>query len=254
MDSSEHGHEAPRVDPYAPPAVGSANYSYRSIDTLCTVITVSMALLSFAYIGISMCETIGGVLYPNFSDPNAEVSSDSEMMLALGVFGLALFAAPLNIAAVIAVCMFMHRANGNVRVFGATGLQFTPGWSVGYWFIPILNLFKPYQAMREIFTASENPVGDSRQSVVVPGVFTAWWATWMIGSAVSRVETRMAVRGMDAGGMAIPLTWTSTILMVIAAVSLISIVRGINQRQSDWMARSGEGTDGVEQVERFGPA
>src|SRR4051812_40932909 len=35
---------------------------------------------------------------------------------------------------------WIHRANVNVRGFGAEGMTFTPGWSVGWYFVPIANL------------------------------------------------------------------------------------------------------------------
>lgn len=53
--------------------------------------------------------------------------------------------------------LWIYRANLNARGFGATTMEFHPGWSVGYYFIPIMNLFKPYQAMQQIWKASHNP-------------------------------------------------------------------------------------------------
>ena len=35
--------------------------------------------------------------------------------------------------------------------------SFTPGWSVGWFFVPIMNPWKPFQAMREIWQASAEP-------------------------------------------------------------------------------------------------
>ena len=63
---------------------------------------------------------------------------------------------------------WIYRANSNARQLGATGMRFTSGWSIGFCFIPIMNLWKPYQTMKEIWKASANPDfhrnSDCRQS------------------------------------------------------------------------------------------
>ena len=58
-----------------------------------------------------------------------------------------------------------HRANYNARQLGAADMRFTPGWAVGWHFIPIAWFWKPYQAMTEIWRASVNarPTGARRK-------------------------------------------------------------------------------------------
>jgi len=48
-----------------------------------------------------------------------------------------------------------YRASKNVRAFGATGIT-SPVMAVVWWFVPILNLWKPYSVARDIWKAS-NP-------------------------------------------------------------------------------------------------
>ena len=55
------------------------------------------------------------------------------------------------------ILKWIHRANYNSHRLGAENMEFTSGWSIGYYFIPILALFKPYQAMKEIWQTSHNP-------------------------------------------------------------------------------------------------
>lgn len=38
-------------------------------------------------------------------------------------------------------------------------MQFTPRWAIIWWFIPILNLWKPYQVTVEIIKSSDPTVG-----------------------------------------------------------------------------------------------
>jgi len=55
------------------------------------------------------------------------------------------------------ILKWIYRANYNARQLGAEGMNFTPGWSVGWYFVPIATLWKPYQAMKEIWKASHYP-------------------------------------------------------------------------------------------------
>ena len=49
--------------------------------------------------------------------------------------------------------VWQHRSQSNLRRQGC-GLAFTPGWAVGWWLIPMANLWKPFQATRELHKAS----------------------------------------------------------------------------------------------------
>ncbi len=51
----------------------------------------------------------------------------------------------------------IYQSNQNARYLGAKDMAFTPAWSIGIYFIPIVSLWKPYQAMKEIWQASQNP-------------------------------------------------------------------------------------------------
>ena len=56
---------------------------------------------------------------------------------------------------------WIYRAAANVDAASVPGFRFTPGWAVGWHFVPIANLFKPFGAMRQIWNASHgNETGD----------------------------------------------------------------------------------------------
>lgn len=46
----------------------------------------------------------------------------------------------LMVATVIVWCVWQFRGQRNLVAAGRGGLRFTPGWAVGWWFIPIANL------------------------------------------------------------------------------------------------------------------
>jgi hypothetical protein len=82
-------------------------------------------------------------------------------------------------------------ANYNVRQLGAKDLQFTPGWAVGWYFIPIANLFKPYQAMAEIWCAAQSP--ESWPTIARGALLRSWWALILIDGLVTNAATRIAL-------------------------------------------------------------
>lgn len=52
------------------------------------------------------------------------------------------------------LCVWTYRVCRNQEAIGASGLRFTPGWAVAWWFVPVFNLFRPLQVMDEIFRNS----------------------------------------------------------------------------------------------------
>ena len=57
----------------------------------------------------------------------------------------------------ILILKWIYQSSQNARYLGAKDMAFTPAWSIGFYFIPIVSLWKPYQAMKEIWQASQTP-------------------------------------------------------------------------------------------------
>ena len=53
-----------------------------------------------------------------------------------------------GIAAIVVECMWQFRAASAARAMGLPAKR-SPGWGVGFWFIPVVNLWMPYQAIRD---------------------------------------------------------------------------------------------------------
>ena len=84
------------------------------------------------------------------------------------------------VASWIAVGMWIHRAHTNIHAAQLGGLEFTPGWAVGWFFIPIASLWKPFQAMRELWNASVgsgNALDEPANSLL-----WVWWLAWIFGN------------------------------------------------------------------------
>lgn len=104
-----------------------------------------------------------------------------------------------SMALVVLFLRWTYLANANARALGAQGMRFSPGWSIGWHFIPIANFTMPYRAMKEIWQASAAP--HEWQGVKVPAILPWWWALWIISILLSIVTTTVVFR-VPAGSVA----------------------------------------------------
>ncbi|AXT40440.1 DUF4328 domain-containing protein [Alteromonas sp. BL110] len=95
----------------------------------------------------------------------------------------------------ILILKWIYRANQNARQFGAKDMAFSPGWSIGFYFIPIVSLWKPYQAMKEIWQASQNPSNWSEEKV--SSILGIWWFFWIANSIAGQAAFRMSRRAEE---------------------------------------------------------
>jgi len=99
--------------------------------------------------------------------------------------------ATLALATIILAAVWIYRAATNLRALDVQGLTIGPGWAVGWYFIPIANFWKPYQAMREIWQASSRT--RQWQDLATPSLLPAWWGLWLLGFFVPLVITSMGI-------------------------------------------------------------
>ena len=88
----------------------------------------------------------------------------------------------LTVAAAIAFLAWLSRTVDNTPVLRGGVPSVTPRWSIGWWFVPFVNLVKPYKIVREIH---------DRMAIgrVASGewILLAWWIAWLVGRAVTLV-------------------------------------------------------------------
>ena len=122
------------------------------------------------------------------------------------------------------------------HLMGVKGLNISPGWSVGWYFIPFANLVMPYRSLKETFKASFN--SEEWQNNRVPYDFPIWWATHLIGNVVSNVSLRMYL-ALDETFTYEQLNQISYIdivadvLLIVNAIFLLRIINIIYHNQKD---------------------
>jgi hypothetical protein len=135
------------------------------------------------------------------------------------------------ITLIVVFCIWIHRANYNARQLGAADMKFTPGWAIGWYFIPIMNLWKPYQAMKEIWKASANPTHwqDTPRGSILP----LWWTFFLISNFLGNASLRLSLRAntlpelITAGSISI----ANDVVDIIASLLALTLVRQIHRMQ-----------------------
>lgn len=139
--------------------------------------------------------------------------------------------AGISITTIILFAMWIYRANFNSRALGAQNMKFTPGWSVGYYFIPILWFWKPYQAMKEIWRTSKAPT--SWESVARGTVLPWWWFFFLISAMLGNASFRTALRAKEIGELLTTtgITIASDVVSIPATIIALVLVRQIYEMQ-----------------------
>ncbi len=133
---------------------------------------------------------------------------------------------------------WIHRANFNARALGAQGMVFTPGWSVGWYFIPFANLWKPFQAMKEIWQASQNPASWPTQPV--PSLLTNWWTLWLATNFLGQLSFRLALHANTPQALtsAAVVDLLSDVAHIALCLVALRLVLAIYQNQCRWAGQS----------------
>jgi hypothetical protein len=171
------------------------NAGFRDATSLTNVVT----WLLYATIVVSIVAVVSGMVEHQLltdlklgtfsSRPDADTAADASdtRQQIVGIVQFVLF-----LVSGVVILKWIHRANYNARQLGANGMEFTPGMSVGWYFIPFANLVKPYQAMKEIWKASANPADWTRE--VAPGLLGVWWLFWIASNLLGNATFRMSMR------------------------------------------------------------
>lgn len=120
----------------------------------------------------------------------ADAEANDKRQQILGLIYLGIF-----IVSGVLILRWIYQSNQNARQLGAKDLSFTPTWSIGFYFIPIVCLWKPYQAMKEIWQASHSPTNWQMESV--SPILGLWWFFWIANSLVGQVVFRMSNRAVE---------------------------------------------------------
>lgn len=162
-----------------------------------------------------------------FTDAEIDANDLRVGLLALGfVLG--------HLVSAILWCVWHVRTHDNARALGAEYMEFgRHGW--GWFFCPLLNLWRPLQATRELWR-SVNP---KSTEMLEPKIFQLWWGAWILGNIVFRLGSRLDEDNPSISEM-ITSTQFDTVayaLFSAAGVLALLVVRETTRRSQEGYAR-----------------
>lgn len=132
--------------------------------------------------------------------------------------------------------MWVHRTHRNLRSLGAEGLAYSPEWAVAYYFIPIVNLFRPFQVMRETWRASScrHANGTQWMTSAAPALIGVWWALYLLWALDAVIIFVWAVVTADDPHFPPAIAWLSLFALFLEmalAVAGLRLVRALTEVQ-----------------------
>jgi len=137
----------------------------------------------------------------------------------------------------MAICfgMLMYRCAANARALRFTGFSHSPGWVVGWYYVPFAHLIMPYKAIVEVWQASKAKVEigsypewwDESSGLLIK----AWWFFWIVGTITNNTASRLtrSTYLVEVGMSMIPL---ASVLQVTSAILCIVFVYKLTNRQN----------------------
>lgn len=133
----------------------------------------------------------------------------------------------LFVGTIVVWCLWQHRSTRTARDL-VSGMELSAAWAVGCWFVPIINYFKPFQAMRELWRASlGTPAWRGQPTWTVLGW---WWATWLGFNILGALQGTASGPDLDAIRRSDAIGLLSVTLGIVAALLAIQIVRQVSSR------------------------
>ncbi|MCK4816835.1 DUF4328 domain-containing protein [bacterium] len=161
-----------------------------------------------------------------------EATANDSRQAAIGGIYLVLF-----VITAILFCMWIHRAHRNLPSLGASDLKYSPGWAVGYFFIPILSIFRPFQVTTEIWKASD-PTTEINESLAwksapTSPLIASWWVLFLVSAFLGNILFRVSLQAETLGELLTAgwLTFVLDVLDIPAAILAIFLIRNIDLRQ-----------------------
>jgi hypothetical protein len=153
----------------------------------------------------------------NIPDAVVEASDARQQLIGFAQLGLGLVSA-------VVFLMWTSAITKRLTQLGVTNMRYAPRWSVWGFIIPIVNLFRPYQVMGELWKASEvvpgpdDPWAKKPTSLIV-GV---WFAILILDSIVGRLASS---RTFDTIEQVTQIAWLTVLFDALGVVTAFVALR-----------------------------
>lgn len=191
-------------------------------------------VLAVAYIGVVVISIVSNQAEVSLLEriargenvTEAEAVSNDNRQALVGVAYLVIY-----VGVVVTFLFWIYRASKNLAGLGISEPKFSPGGAVGWWFVPIWNLWQPFRVVSEIWEGS-HPEGRSR-----PPMLWVWWMVWLISGWIGTIYFRMFMGNLDTANiedliLSSQMSIVSDVIAIPATLLLIWVVWRITGNQT----------------------
>lgn len=128
-----------------------------------------------------------------------------------------------KVATMVVFGTWIYLAGQNLLAAGIDDLQFTPAARIWWFAVPVANLFKPFEGMRELWNASHQHHPYSENGPLV----SLWWACYLLVSFARLILRLLTGPAGSPGGEA----WALVAVELGLAITAILLIWRIAQAQ-----------------------
>jgi hypothetical protein len=143
---------------------------------------------------------------------------------------------------VLAVVMFIRwfkRAYENLPSLGVPKLRFGSGWTIGSWFVPFLNLFRPKQIANDIWRGSD-PAAEAEQGEdwhrrPVTPLLHWWWGFYLFSNYLDWFVVRTYWHDNDVSSLhsAAAAGMVADSASIVGLILGLLVIRNVTMRQDE---------------------
>ncbi len=214
-----------------------SGHGFKSARTVATVLVIAFCIVILvdviaAFIDVQRID-LATRMIDGGSYTLEEAEASDNAFATLGVVQLLVF-----IVTAVIFLIWVYRASKNLKPLGVQNQKYSPGWAVGWFFIPFANYVLPFLVTKEIWMASDPKVMDAEswRSTSVSPIVPAWWVLYIISSIGGNIIARIALGGGETATDFLNESWAWLIADAIeipAAILAILVVWGITSRQDE---------------------
>ena len=210
---------------------------FTSAHTRATIVKI-LLIVGAIVTGIRFFAEILSLAFPPLTEEQELADNPISAVILLLIFLLALLEVLIYLATAIFFCVWLYRASDNLRAFNPwIRPDYSPGWAVGSFFIPFVNLVVPYRAVREVWQKSGSPDERLFSEPAPPARFPIWWLFWLLASFASRISMRVSFNESVPVSTATIISIGAGALTIVAAFFAYLVVDAIDKKQEETSAR-----------------
>ncbi|MFV0599213.1 MAG: DUF4328 domain-containing protein [Bacteroidales bacterium] len=199
------------------PNTKRAKYAITLIKVVLAINIISIISWYFQYDLLQTFGNDGG-----FSFEKAESNDLRVQFLSISYSGFFIISA-------ITFIMWFRRAYHNLHQ-KISYLSWKEGWASGAWFVPFLNLYRPYQIMMELYKDTIELLkkkDNNLASKLTTNYVNLWWSLWIISNILSNISFRYQIKAetIDEYKTSTVLTIANCIMLIPLAFITIKVIK-----------------------------